>query len=86
MILVKLGRADSECSTGELLHTNFKADGFNVTLEEKRVKLAIGQESHASACDIELNNDVSQQKKGRCVRKDFDTVKMLPWRLMQSRM
>jgi hypothetical protein len=63
MILVKLGRADSECSAGELLHTNFKADGLNVTLEEKRVKLAIRQESHASACDIELNNDVSRIKK-----------------------
>ena len=50
-------------SAGELLHTNFKADGLNVTLEEKRVKLAIGQESHASACDIELNNDVSRMEK-----------------------
>ena len=70
MILVKLGRADSKCSTGELLNTNFKADGLNVTLEEKRVKLAIGQESHASACDIELSNDVSRmdKKKGVCAR------------------
>ena len=55
MVLVKLGRAYSERSAGELLYTNFKADGVNVPLEEKRVKFAVGQERHVAAGNVQLN-------------------------------
>ena len=58
MILVELGRADAESSAGELLHTNFKADGLNVALKEKRVKFAISQERHVTAGDVKLDATV----------------------------
>jgi hypothetical protein len=54
MILVKLGRAYSECSAGELLHSDFKADRVDVSLEEKRVILAVSQERHVAAGNVQL--------------------------------
>jgi hypothetical protein len=54
MMLVKLRRADAKCSASKLLHTNFEADRFNISLEKKGVKFAVRQERHVAASKVKL--------------------------------